>query len=264
MAQRPLAFIRAGINQEQITASTGCSIAIACDPNSPHVTDLFHRVSRVDVVVHQALRTAASGHLSTKPVLPIRESEIPGHLSRKFQTKVRDRINRRLVPRTAITQHVIKHGKITANVWSMRLGSAKSPFQALPIARHQPRQCDDEGRLEDKVRRVPPAIHRLHAIARMDQEPVANGAAVARGQRVMHVVEGNNSIRVDMVVNVSHPRSPTCEEFGIIESFFVTLDAVRPEMAEQPLGRSGNILGVALQREKERRRIAIAAVRLFL
>ena len=84
MDQRTLTFIRAGINQKQVTAPARCTVAVACDTNSPHVTDLFHWVSRVDVIVHQALRAAASGHLSTEPVLPIRESEIPGHLSRKF------------------------------------------------------------------------------------------------------------------------------------------------------------------------------------
>ena len=79
-----------------------------------------------------------------------------------------DRIDRGLVPRAAVTQHVIEHGKVTAKVWALRFGSAESPFQQLPIACHQPRQCDDEGRLEDKVRRVPPGIHRLHAIASID------------------------------------------------------------------------------------------------
>ena len=80
----------------------------------------------------------------------------------------------------------------------------------------------------------------------------------------MQIVEGDDLFRFDTVKNNSHPRSPAREEFGIIESVFETLDPVRCKLPEQPFGRSGNILGVALEREEECRRIAVAAFRFFL
>ena len=70
--------------------------------------------------------------------------------------------------------------------------------------------------------------------------------------------------RFDTVKNNSHPRSPAREEFGIVESIFETLDFVRCKLPEQPFGRSGNILGVAFEREEECRRIAVAAIRFYL
>ena len=80
----------------------------------------------------------------------------------------------------------------------------------------------------------------------------------------MQIVEGDDLFRFDSVKNSSHPRSPAREEFGIIESVFETLDPVRCKLPEQPFGRNGNILGVALEREEECRRIAVAAFRFFL
>src|SRR5262249_27601140 len=114
---------------------------------------------------------------------------------------VRDRVDRRLVPGTAVNKHRVEDYIVAAEPGAPRPSAPEAPFDQLLIVGRK--TCEAHGRawLENQVRRLSPTIHGVHFVARPEDDPFLNLRSSRGLQALVRPVEGEITGDLSIVVH---------------------------------------------------------------
>ena len=115
---------------------------------------------------------------------------------------MRDRVDRRLVPGTAVLKHRVEDNIVAAESGAPRLGAPEAPFDQLSIVGRQAGEGHGRGRLENQVRRLCPTVHGAHLVARPEDNTFLNLLASCGLQPIVRPVEGEIAGEVGVVINL--------------------------------------------------------------
>ena len=128
---------------------------------------------------------------------------------------MRDRIDRRLVPGAAVLKHRIEDDIVATEPGAPRLGAPEAPFNQLSIVSRQAGEGDSRRRFENQVRRLCPAVHRAHLVARPEDNPFLNLLASCGLQPLVGPIEGEIAGDVSVVIHLGDAYLAALEKFAI-------------------------------------------------